>query len=118
MNSSHEINISNLITLVCKEVETPKIVPVDNPSGPKRTPKWNSDSACSTGGRPSCAKWHPGAYGCLRSTDSDNIGGAGDRVEYILHFLRFANWQTDWHLPLPCPPWVNPPLSLIYKKIV
>ncbi len=52
------------------------IDPIDDPSG--RNATWTADSACTAGGQPSCATYHPGAYGCLRSTDSPNIGSAGN----------------------------------------
>ncbi len=38
---------------------------------------WTADSECTADGEPSCARYNPGAYGCIRSADSPNIGSAG-----------------------------------------
>ena len=46
------------------------VTPIDNPSGKQ----WTRDWACLALGIPLCYKYHPGAYGCLRSSKKTSTG--------------------------------------------
>ncbi len=71
----------------CKvTVSATGIEPIDDPSG--RSPQWKADNACKANFLPHCDTYHPGAYGCIRSTDSSNIGDAGKPVQLSYPRLR------------------------------
>ena len=51
--------------------------PGDKPiylAGREPGPEWIPDRSCTAHSEPYCSTYHPGAYGCLRSTDSPKIG--------------------------------------------